>query len=57
MTMRGEGRDGIAADGGPAEPGYAAWKRAKVERGLAQSRDRTAMIPIEQVWRELLAGR
>lgn len=53
MTMRGEGRDGIAEIGGAGEPGYAAWKRAKVERGLAQSRDRAAMIPIEQAWRAL----
>ena len=57
MTMRGEGRDGIADDGGVAEPGRAAWKRAKVERGLAQSRDRAAMIPIEQAWRVLSIGR
>lgn len=33
--------------------GYAAWKRAKIERGLAQSRDRTAMIPAEIVLRQL----
>lgn len=41
-------------DGGEAtEPGYAAWKRAKIERGLAQARDRSAMIPVEQVWLDL----
>ena len=34
-----------------------AWMRAKVEIGLAQSRDRTAMIPIEQVWRDLTVER
>lgn len=34
---------------GPLEDGYDAWKRAKIERGLAQSRDRSAMIPVEQV--------
>ena len=33
---------------GPAEPGYAAWKRAKVERGLAEAENRDAMIPIRQ---------
>ncbi|WP_161989088.1 hypothetical protein [Sphingomonas glacialis] len=38
---------------GPYDPGYAAWERAKIERGLAQSRDRAAMIPVEQVWRDL----
>lgn len=35
------------------EPGYAEWKRAKVERGLAQTRDREAMIPAERIWRDL----
>ncbi len=40
--------------GGPAnEQDYVAYKRAKIERGLEQSRDRSAMIPIEQVWRDL----
>jgi hypothetical protein len=44
---RGEGT------GSPVEPGYSAWKRAKIVRGLAQTRDRGAMIPVEQVLREL----
>lgn len=35
---------------GAVERGYAAWKRAKIECGFAKSRDRTLMIPIEQVW-------
>lgn len=35
------------------ERGYDAWKRAKVERGLAQAQDRSAMIPVEQVLRDL----
>jgi hypothetical protein len=40
--------------GGPAnELDYAAYRRAKIERGLEQFRDRSAMIPIEQVWRDL----
>jgi hypothetical protein len=30
------------------EPGYADWKRAKIERSLKQARDRLAMIPVEQ---------
>jgi hypothetical protein len=38
---------------GVPELGYATWERAKIERGLAQSRDRTAMISVEQVWRDL----
>ncbi|HXH17048.1 MAG TPA: hypothetical protein VNJ10_13050 [Sphingomonas sp.] len=33
--------------------GYDAWKRAKIERGLAQAQDRSAMIPVEQVLRDL----
>lgn len=37
----------------PVEDGYEAWKRAKIERGLAQSRDRAAMIPVEQLLRDL----
>lgn len=37
----------------PVERGYDAWKRAKVERGLAQARDRSVMIPVEQVLRDL----
>lgn len=39
--------------GGPPERGYGAWMRVKIERGLAQSRDRDAMIPVEQVLRNL----
>ncbi len=35
------------------ERSYDAWKRAKIERGLVQARDRSAMIPIEQVLRDL----
>lgn len=30
-----------------------AFVRAKVRRGLEQSRDRAAMIPVEQAWRDL----
>ena len=33
--------------------GHAAWKREKVLRGLAQTEDRAALIPAEQVWRDL----
>lgn len=36
-----------------AERGHADWKRAKVEQGLAQAQDRSAMIPSEKVWRDL----
>jgi hypothetical protein len=43
----------VPDDGEATEPGYAAWKQAKIERGLEQPRDRSAMIPVEQVWRDL----
>jgi hypothetical protein len=35
------------------EPGYDAWKRRKVERGLAEAETRDQLIPAEQVWRDL----
>jgi hypothetical protein len=46
-------RDKLNADGGSPDPGYAAWKQAKVEQGLAQTADRAGMIPVDQIWREL----
>ena len=46
-------RDKLTAEGSPTEPGYAAWKQAKIEQGLAQCADRAAMIPVEQIWRDL----
>ena len=45
--------DKITEEAGAVERGHAAWQRAKIERGLAQSKDRAAMIPVEQVWRDL----
>lgn len=38
---------------GPIERGYDAWKRSKIERGLAQAQDRDAMIPVEQILADL----
>lgn len=46
-------RDKLDAEPALAEVGYDAWKRAKIERGLEQSRDRAAMIPVDQVLRNL----
>lgn len=43
----------IIIDEAPTERGYAAWKQAKIERGKAQAMDRSAMIPADQVWRDL----
>ena len=37
----------------PPEPGYAVWKRAKIERGLEESINRDAMIPEARVWQDL----
>jgi hypothetical protein len=37
----------------PLERGYDAWKRAKIERGLAQAKDREAMIPVERILGDL----
>ncbi len=45
--------DRMTESGGTTARGYAGWKRAKIEAGLAQSRDRAAMIPVEQIWRDL----
>jgi hypothetical protein len=38
---------------GPKASGYEEWKRQKILKGLEQSKDRSKMIPAEQVWREL----
>lgn len=46
-------RDKLDAEPALAEVGYDVWKRAKIERGLEQSRDRAAMIPVDQVLRNL----
>lgn len=46
-------RDKLAAEGGAVDAGYAEWKQAKVKKGLAQRQDRAAVIPVEQVWRDL----
>lgn len=46
-------RDKLDAEPVATEAGYDAWKRAKIERGLEQSRDRAAMIPVDQVLRNL----
>ncbi len=46
-------REKLDSEGAAVEPGYAEWKRANVAAGLAQSCDRKAMIPVDQVWRDL----
>lgn len=42
---------------GESDAGYAAWKRAKIERGLAEATDRDAMIPAEKVLEDLKLAR
>ena len=38
----------IADEPGSPELGHAAWKKAKVERGLAQAKERGSLIPADQ---------
>ena len=35
----------------PPEPGYEEWKRAKILLALEQAKDRSKMIPIEEIWK------
>lgn len=46
-------RGKFEVEGDSTEPGYEDWKRSKVERGLAQSRVRESLIPVEQIWNDL----
>ncbi len=46
-------RDKLEVEGDSTEPGYDDWKRSKVEHGLAQSRVRESLIPVEQIWNDL----
>ena len=34
---------------GPVERGHAAWKRAKIKRGLAQAQDRSSMLRVKAI--------
>ena len=53
MATRAQDQSEPDPAGGGVDPDHDAYVRAKVQRGLEQSRDRSAMIPIEQVWRDL----
>jgi len=53
MATANDFADKLSVDGDATERGHDAWLRAKVERGLAESRDRPAMIPVDQVLRDL----
>ena len=37
-------------EGGVADPDHHAWIDRKIRRALAQSMDRTQMIPADEVW-------
>jgi len=53
MATANDFADKLSVDGDVTDRGHDAWLRAKVERGLAESCDRAAMIPVEQVLRDL----
>lgn len=36
-----------------SDPDYLVWRDQKVKRALAQSSDRTKMIPADNVWKDL----
>lgn len=55
MATRAQDWDEPDGEGVSAE--HDAFVRAKVLKALEQSRDRAAMIPLEQVWRDLIVER
>ncbi|MGK6318496.1 hypothetical protein ACMGER_03115 [Sphingomonas sp. DT-204] len=55
MRTASDLNDKILPDEGAVERGYESWKRSKIERGIEQSKDRSAMIPAEQILRDLNA--
>lgn len=52
MATKANERNELLEGGPNVDPEHDAVVRAKVERGLAQSRDRSSLTPIEQVWRD-----
>ncbi len=52
MKPTADERAKIEDAGGSPERGYEEWKRAKIERALAETHDRAAMIPIERIVRD-----
>ncbi|CAN5397212.1 hypothetical protein BH10PSE12_BH10PSE12_13860 [soil metagenome] len=53
MRAKLAAQDKVAETEGTSDRGYTAWKRAKIERGLTRAQDRDAMIPAEQVLRDI----
>jgi len=41
----------LPSDETVADAGYDAWKRAKIEAALEEAKDRSTLIPLEQVWK------
>ncbi len=52
MKTRNDPQDKLAEQHGAAERGHEAWKRAKIERGLAQAQDRASLIPMDRILRD-----
>lgn len=52
MKTRDDLQDKLAEHGGATERGHEAWKRAKIERGLAQAQDRATLIPMNKILRD-----
>ena len=45
--------DHLRPAGAPsADPDYLAWKNAKIRKALAQTEDRSNMIPASKVWEQ-----
>lgn len=53
MATHADESEKLEADRGAVDHGYESWKRAKIELGLRQAQDRSSMIPVEQVVRDL----
>ena len=53
MATHADEFEKLEADHGAVDHGYESWKRAKIERGLRQAQDRSSMISVEQVLRDL----
>lgn len=52
MKTRIDLQDKLTEHGGGAERAHEAWKRAKIERGLAQAKDRASLIPMDKILRD-----
>ncbi len=53
MATKVDAAEKVSEHAPRAERGHDVWKRGKIERGLEQSRDRSAMIPVERILDDL----